>query len=616
MLRAFYAGVLCAVGLVAQSEVPLLIGRPVTMLAAAAGGARGPIVFGAALTPEGATLPTMDLYVVAADGSGLRRLTRLASSGGPPQGATVVSVSTDGMRAAFTALLLSANRSSEEVHVVDVASGTDHTVAVDTQGCIQPLCANCLFTCVNTPHISADGATVLYSVRRSKPFYTVRGDGGGLAQLPVYSGVLAPAPQRVISRNGLVAFSSSAPLGPTFAASAQDVYVMNLDGSNIRAVTKFGLDASLYSMNATISADGGVIAFESNRDPETGKAGKNSQIWVVRADGSGLRAVTTGSEPSTSPTLSADGSLVALVRSGQIYTVRSDGTGLRALTGFKMSSAQDPVFSEDGSLVVFSLGPREGGRGAVYAVNNDGGNLRPVYAPRSLNQGGVGGIAGWGVDPAASPGGLISAYGTNLSTDALTIAPGFPLPQSLAGVSLLVNGVPAPLLAASPWQVNAQVPPETAEGPASFQFRFADGALTTAGAVEVKLFAPAIFSWFSESLCQAAVLHSGTGVPADDEHPAQAGETLEIYGTGLGPTDPFVPAGVPAPASVLARASTPEVLIGGKTAGVEFAGLTPGLVGVYQVNATVPSGLRPGRHMVSWRIRGITSNGCGTIAVR
>jgi uncharacterized protein (TIGR03437 family) len=58
------------------------------------------------------------------------------------------------------------------------------------------------------------------------------------------------------------------------------------------------------------------------------------------------------------------------------------------------------------------------------------------------------------------------------------------------------------------------------------------------------------------------------------------------------------------------------VLIGGKAAGVEFAGLTPGLAGVYQVNAKVPSGLRPGRHVVSWRIRGVTSDGCGTIAVR
>ena len=66
----------------------------------------------------------------------------------------------------------------------------------------------------------------------------------------------------------------------------------------------------------------------------------------------------------------------------------------------------------------------------------------------------------------------------------------------------------------------------------------------------------------------------------------------------------------------LARTSTPEVLIGGKPAEVTFAGLTPGLAGVYQVNATVPSGLRPGRQTVSWRIGGATSNGCGTIAVR
>src|ERR1019366_8838584 len=164
--------------------------------------------------------------------------------------------------------------------VVEVPSGVDRIVAVDTGGCIQPLeaaiCFGCVFTCVNAPHITDDGAKVLYSVSRSQPFYVVNADGTGLAHLPVYSGVLAPAPQRVISQSGLVVFTSSspsppAPGPPTVGPFVQDVYVMNLDGTNIQDVTKFGNNTPLPApfstlsllspYNATISADGGSIVF-------------------------------------------------------------------------------------------------------------------------------------------------------------------------------------------------------------------------------------------------------------------------------------------------------------------------------------------------------------------
>src|SRR5206468_4073912 len=107
-------------------------------------------------------------------------------------------------------------------------------------------------------------------------------------------------------------------------------------------------------------------------------------------------------------------------------------------------------------------------------------------------------------------GSLISAYGINLSDDALTSAARFPLPESLAGVALLVNGRPVPLVAVTPWQVNAQLPPEIVEGPAAFQFRFADGFMPAAGAAQVKSIAPAIMSYVVSGFCQAAAFHGGT----------------------------------------------------------------------------------------------------------
>src|SRR5260370_35358396 len=129
----------------------------------------------------------------------------------------------------------------EGVGIVDIASGTVLRLNVDTQGCIRPLalCINCFFACVVNPHATIDGSKVLFAMRRNQPFFVVNSDGTGLTQLPVYSGALAQSPQRVISANGRMEFTSSSPFGPTFAPSATDGYIMNLDGPVIRNLTEF-----------------------------------------------------------------------------------------------------------------------------------------------------------------------------------------------------------------------------------------------------------------------------------------------------------------------------------------------------------------------------------------
>ena len=91
------------------------------------------------------------------------------------------------------------------------------------------------------------------------------------------------------------------------------------------------------------------------------------------------------------------------------------------------------------------------------------------------------------------------------------------------------------------------------------------------------------------------------GMIHEHQNPAAAGETLEIYGLGLGITSPAPEAGLPSPLSPLARVvQTPRVQIGNRDAAVTFAGLTPVIAGVYQVNAIVPAGLAPGLHSVVW----------------
>ena len=91
---------------------------------------------------------------------------------------------------------------------------------------------------------------------------------------------------------------------------------------------------------------------------------------------------------------------------------------------------------------------------------------------------------------------------------------------------------------------------------------------------------------------------------------------MQIYGTGLGPVTNQPASGDPAPSDPLSETvMTPTVTIGGVSATVNFSGLAPGFVGLYQVNATVPDNVPTGDAVpVVLNIGGAASNTV-TIAV-
>lgn len=94
-----------------------------------------------------------------------------------------------------------------------------------------------------------------------------------------------------------------------------------------------------------------------------------------------------------------------------------------------------------------------------------------------------------------------------------------------------------------------------------------------------------------------AVAYRGSNTPflVSPSAPATSGDVLVIYAGGLGVTDTAVANGAASPSSPLARTKAPvSVTIGGLDAAVAFAGLAPGFVGLYQINAMIPSGITPG----------------------
>ena len=607
-MKPLIVAVLVLTPVLAQPGIPIFIGPTINFLPPAVDATAATVAFGSSVSQSGVE-NTIDLYV----GS-----TKLLPN------VTSVGLTRDGKRAIFADMV----NGGESVGTFDLASGTAKRLTVDTQGCIRPLalCVSCFFACVATPHATADGAKVLYTVRRSQPFFTINADGTGLAQLPVYSGVLAPSPQRVISANGRVVFTSAAPFGPTFAAAPTDVYAMNVDGTNIKNLTNFGNNASIFASNANVSADASTIVFETNFAGAGAAPANGTQIWMVHSDGSGLQQLTFPPGSATSPSISGDGKTLVCIQAGRLNvlptlpTLQPPGPKI-VIAPFRYSVVSSPVISEDGLHIVFLIGPPDStNAGAVYEVNTDGSGLHAVYAPRAISPRGVVSAAGFAMPP--SSGGLVSVYGLNFSGDSVINATGFPLPIALTGTSLFANGKALPLLNISPWQITAQVPQETAAAQSvKFQAAFIDQTTTPIETADIAAASPAIFASQIQhdgaSFYQAAAFHAGTSIAADDDHPAKAGEILEMYGTGVGLTDPMVPGGQPSPGNPVAKTRTePRVFIGTVPARVLFVGLTPGLAGVGQINITVPDGLRPGRYGVVLQIDNANPGAVGSIAIQ
>ena len=204
--------------------------------------------------------------------------------------------------------------------------------------------------------------------------------------------------------------------------------------------------------------------------------------------------------------------------------------------------------------------------------------------------------------PRVSPGSLASVFGLNLvSTEATADAP---LPRSLAGVSISVNGRAAPILAVTPTQINFQMPWETELGTATV-------ALTVNGVSAGSLTVPVLAAapgLFADASGRAVVQNPGDTLNSAT-NAAKAGDTIVAYLTGCGAVDASIADGAATGFGPLARAmSESSATIGGLPAKVEFTGLTPGFVGLVQMNIVVPGGLPAGNYQLVVNIHGENSN--------
>lgn len=187
-----------------------------------------------------------------------------------------------------------------------------------------------------------------------------------------------------------------------------------------------------------------------------------------------------------------------------------------------------------------------------------------------------------------APGGLISIFGDGMSPVNVATKQ-IPLPTALGESCLTINGNPLPLIFVSDKQINAQLP-FNLNGNVTMILR-TPGGVSDSFNFTILPTAPGIFRQNVEGLTDAVpvIVNGRNGLLATGSNPIRRGDRITIYLTGLGKTNPPIAEGLPAPAAPLSSAVTaPTVLLGNTEIGVEFAGLSPGQVGINQINAIVP----------------------------
>jgi uncharacterized protein (TIGR03437 family) len=193
-----------------------------------------------------------------------------------------------------------------------------------------------------------------------------------------------------------------------------------------------------------------------------------------------------------------------------------------------------------------------------------------------------------------APGEFITLYGNGFTNSTLTA--GLPFPNSLGGVTVMINNTPAPIYSVSPTQINAIIPYSAPSDGTPIQVQVVNIPNTTwvySGPTD-----PGVYTYPTPGgIGVGAMIHNSTGAIVTEANPATAGEAIQIYCSGLGTVTPPVTTGAAASTTTLSNTdSAVAVYIDGVSAQALFSGLAPGFGGLYQINVTIPTGLSTGDH--------------------
>ena len=398
-------------------------------------------------------------------------------------------------------------------------------------------------------HNAAQRGGSPYTETISNARYQLNADGTGSANFP-NSTLVADNKTLYISRDGNVV------LGGSTAPGSHDLLVairqVSGPASNATWRDKFWT-AGLRIEGRNLSAFSGSTASNA-----AGKLLVSRRVHAIGATPANGAIDFTGANPYS---LNADGSGTVLAAR---VAVGAAGNGFVAAGG---------LISETTAYELY-LGAR------MPPLNGSGVFLDPQGVVNTAS-----------FAPAGSPiapGELVALYGTGLAPSQ-QVATTTTFPTTLGGVSVTMNNLPAPLYFVSGTQLAALVP-FNLQGQRATIVVDNNGARSNPVDVPIALTAPGVFSLDRNGIGPGAILHPDFRF-VTTASPARRGETILVYLTGLGPVSPAIADGAPGRgAEPFNRTTqTPRVHIGSKVGTVTYAGLAPGLPGLYQVNVTIPN---------------------------
>lgn len=213
--------------------------------------------------------------------------------------------------------------------------------------------------------------------------------------------------------------------------------------------------------------------------------------------------------------------------------------------------------------------------------------VQPAIAQRGI----VNGVS-FVYDGYVAAGEVVTVFGAQMSSATASFSTQN-LPMLLGGVEVLFDGVSAPLYYVSPGQINLQVPYTVRQGTNTqiVVHNMATSQRSAPATMAVTSVRPALYSANGAPYVFNAVTWQLVGTQGHSPLmvPSSGSAYIVLYAIGLGPTTPVVSAGTVTDQTYHYCQYVVSAKLGGVSLYTQFAGLSPGYVGLYQINLQVPS---------------------------
>jgi uncharacterized protein (TIGR03437 family) len=391
--------------------------------------------------------------------------------------------------------------------------------------------------------------------------------------------------------NGTAAFSgdggqatAAALNNPTALStdSAGNVYIDDQFNNRVRKVDANGfIETVAGNGTSAFGGDGGSATSASFSFPGSVVADRGGNLFIVDTLANRIRKVT-------------DGIITTVAGTGTQGFGGDNGPPLQDMFNAAFAIALDP----SGNLYIGDTGNNR-----IRKISGIAVGTLPTFTSAGVTNGAS-------FKTGIAPGGIVTIFGFNLGANPTQIitAPGLTWLPQLSGVTVTMDGTAVPVYRVlnlnGQEQLSVQAPFSLA-GKTSTTVVVTNAAGTSVALnVPVLAVQPGIFLLDTDR--NAATHANGTVVTSANA--AARGETVVFYLTGMGAVDNPPASGQPASLTLARTLVTPQVTMAGLDAPVSFSGLTPGFIGLYQINAVVPAPVGTASFDVTVTAGGVTSN--------